>query len=715
MAKTTAYVTTNSLLAELRPHLERLARPWPARLAGLALLLAGLALGLTLTYRTAPDFTLDLGSKDAEPFIARFHDAERAADGNLTFRWTRAGSTILVPGFGRRDAVLTLNLAGTGRGAAPPPVVAVLAGGQEVARLTTTTAVQAHTIPIPAALIHGGDVIVDLHTDTFQPPNDSRRLGVLVDSASLTPAPGSSPAWPPWRLVLLAALAVTTTGLVGAATLTRPLPGLAPAVIVAAAIVYLSLTDRYTLALWLRDGVPPAVVAGLCALLGLAATAWRLGAGGQGPGVRGRGSGVGGQGTGTRDEGAEVSTSDAPTWSLLRRPPSRTPSPQPPAASPQPLTPAAAGWLWFILWAVAVTHLAGVAHPQFMSSDLTMNVHRLEDVAQGKWLLEMALPGQSALPAPYPPAYYAFLLPFLPVVDHDFGLKQNLVTFSSAGLMTLLAAIAFTVAARAAGVAAGLWAALLHGFAPAGFLLVSQGNFANIFGQWAAGLVLLLLATLPDWRRPGAGLAILAALVLAFLGHFGVFLSLLLTVPILAFVVQARPIDRPDQTAALLRLFALALFLAFLLYYRHYLGLIADNAQRILAGRGEGGEALGWNAGLLLEWRRTEQSLGLLGLPLAVIGAVGLWREGTRTGRLAAGWLAASAVFGVVGLVLGLSVRYHFFALLGLAVAGGWLLAWLGRRGLPGAMLAGLLALIWVGDGLTFWYSRILTYLHTGP
>ena len=108
--------------------------------------------------------------------------------------------------------------------------------------------------------------------------------------------------------------------------------------------------------------------------------------------------------------------------------------------------------------------------------------------------------GRSALPAPYPPAYYALLLPFMPFLDA--GARWPLVTHSSALLLTGLAAVAFVVAARAAGPAAGLWAATLHGFAPAGFLLVSQGNFANIFGQAAAGLLLLLLATLPDWRRP---------------------------------------------------------------------------------------------------------------------------------------------------------------------------------------------------------------------
>jgi hypothetical protein len=370
------------------------------------------------------------------------------------------------------------------------------------------------------------------------------------------------------------------------------------------------------------------------------------------------------------------------------------------------------GLLWLILWAVALANLLGVAHPQFRSSDLTMNVHKLEEISQGLWLQTMALPGRSALPAPYPPAYYAVLLPFMPFLDA--GARWPLVTHSSALLLTGLAEVAFVVAARAAGPAAGLWAAALHGFAPAGFLLVSQGNFANIFGQAAAGLLLLLLATLPDWRRPLAATGIVAAMMLAFLGHFGVFLSLLLAVPAMALFVATLPPAGRRRALTLLGLFAAALLLAFLIYYRHYVGLAVEVAGRIAAARAGGGGAdtLGWNAGLAPEWNRVVQSLGWLGLPLAAAGVVGLWRGRSEAGRLTLGWLAASALFALVGLGLGLSVRYQFFALLGLAVAGGWALAWLGRRGWPGVILAGALAAVWVVGGLTFWYGRVLTYLH---
>jgi hypothetical protein len=652
---------------------------WLLGLVGLGLLLLALTGGLAWSYRSAPPFALDLGTgDDAEPFIDGFHQPEETPGGELTFRWSRASATVLVPAFGRRDAVLTLRLAGAGRDDAPFPAVAVLAGGQEIAQLATTTAVQTYTAAVPASLMHGGDALIELRTTTFRPPNDNRALGVLVDAVQLE-AVGGAPALPPWRLLLAAGVAVIATAVVGAATTARPALALLLAAPIALAILAGSFLDRYTQALWLRDGAPLVAISALLALAGLAVTR-----------VVSRQSSVVSSGSPVGHDPAAATQHSA----LSTQHSSLT-----------------TGLLWLILWAVALANLLGVAHPQFESSDLTMNVHKLEEVSQGRWLQTMALPGRSALPAPYPPAYYALLLPFMPFLD--VADRWPLVTHSSALLLTGLAAIAFVVAARAAGPAAGLWAATLHGFAPAGFLLVSQGNFANIFGQAAAGLLLLLLATLPDWRRPLAAAGIVGAMLLAFLGHFGVFLSLLLAVPAMALFVATLPPDGRRRALTLLGLFAAALVIAALVYYRHYVGLAAEVAGRIASARAAGGaEALGWHAGLGPEWRRTLESLGWLALPLAAVGVVGLWRGRSEAGRLTLGWLAASALFGLVGLALGLSVRYQFFALLGLAIAGGWALAWLGRRGRLGVILAAALAAVWVVGGLLFWYSRVLTYLH---
>ena len=136
----------------------RLVGRWLLGLIGLGALLLALAGGLVWSYQSAPPFALDLGTDDdAEPFISGFHQPEATPGGELTFRWTRASATVLVPAFGRRDAVLTLRLAGAGRGDAPFPSVIVLAGGQEIAHLATTAAPQTYTVAVPAALMHGGD------------------------------------------------------------------------------------------------------------------------------------------------------------------------------------------------------------------------------------------------------------------------------------------------------------------------------------------------------------------------------------------------------------------------------------------------------------------------------------------------------------------------------------------------------------------------------
>lgn len=634
-----------------RPWLWIAHYPWLTGLVGLGCLVALLAVGLVWSYQTAPEFELDLGSKEARPFISGFHQPEIRRTDGLTYRWSTGNAQLQIVGFGRRDATLWLDLAAPGPDLAPPPTVTILAGGVELAQIATLPEVRRYSVPVPATLMPGGDVTIELKTTTFQPPRDNRRLGVLVDHARLEPAVGSPPAWPPWRLVGLMAIVAIMVMAVGSASLSQPLPALAAAGLVSLALLALSRIDRYTLALWVNEGTPLVVGSGLLALAGLGIT---------------------------RLVGGRVAT--------------------------------ATGLLWLILWTVALTHLLGVAHPHFSTSDLTFNVHRLEDVGRGRWLFTADLPGRSALPAPYPPAFYALLLPILPLVNHDAGLKELLITHSSALMMTTLAAIAFFVGRRIAGPTAGLWAALLHGLAPAGFLLVSQGNFANVFGQWAAGLVLLALVCWPDWRAPMALSTIVGLATLALLGHFGIFLTLLVAIPLLALAAMTLPPDGRRQGLVLLGLFAIALALAAGIYYRHYVGLVGEVAQRIITTRAAGETGLGWQAGPIDEWRRTSESLGLLGLPLAAGGLLGLWRSGTLAGRLVLGWLAAGATFAIVGITLGLSVRYQFFALLGLAVAAGWTLAWLGGRGWIGRLLTLLLAAGWITGGLAFWWLRIFWY-----
>ena len=639
----------------------------------LVVILGGMVAGLFWSYSSFPPFHLEVGSRAAESYIWGFHRGETAPYDAFTYRWTRKEAGITIPAIGQRDAEVILMMAGMGRGELPLPSVSVLANSVDVAHFQLNEALAPYEVIVPAALIPTGNLELELRTTTFRPPADSRALGIIVESVAVAPAPASQPGPPPTWLLWGAVSAVGAIALVAGALLARPLPALALAAGMSGGIVALSVTQRQTLGLWAADGPRLIIVSGLVVLVGFGLTRLWL----------------------ARRE-TVLATADATDQARHR--------------SPTPVT--VASLLWLILWAIALSHLLGVDHPMFRSSDLVMNVHRWEAVANGEWFFTMALPGRSAIPAPYPPALYALLLPLYQVVASDLALKSLAVTVFSAIQIAALAAGAFVVATRAAGPVAGLWAALLYGFAPAGYLLVSQGNFANIFGQAAAGLALAALVSFADWRRPVAALVIVLTLGLAVLGHFGVFLTLLGAAPLLAVAVATtRPHGR-RQAVVLMVLFALVLAVCYLAYYQHFVDLVGENTQRIVATTADDAEDLGWSAGFAVEWRRTELALGWLGLPVGLAGVVALARVPNPAARLTLGWLAACVGFAAVGLVLGLSVRYHFFALTGIAIAGGVALAWLWRRGRLGVMAAGLVGLAWVGSGLAFWYTRIMTYLH---
>jgi hypothetical protein len=252
--------------------------------------------------------------------------------------------------------------------------------------------------------------------------------------------------------------------------------------------------------------------------------------------------------------------------------------------------------------------------------------------------------------------------------------------------------------------------------------MVSAGNFANLFGQGLADAYLVaLVLTHGRWRAWPVAAGLTALLVAAFLGHFGVFLSLLVAVPLGAVALLAFGRDRAarGQALALLASFAVALVVAFALYYRFHAGLLLGYARDALGGQlsARGGAAPQppltqrlrdeWD-GFLLWW-------GWVALPLGLGGAVALWRS-RRSPQLALAlaWLATAVVFVLVELVAGLSVRYHLFALPPLAVAAGWLLweCWRRWRYYAGPALALALGAFWLWQGLALWADRVLHAYH---
>ena len=286
----------------------------------------------------------------------------------------------------------------------------------------------------------------------------------------------------------------------------------------------------------------------------------------------------------------------------------------------------ALGGAALIAGAMLLALLAGMRHPQFRSSDLTLNVHRLEFVQRGDWVFTLALPGPRALEAPYPPAFYAVMLPFAAIVRD----KALLVEVTAATAIAAGALVTFALARRVTGAdGAALWAAGAYAVAPITYAMASAGNFANLFGQGLAnGYLLALALTYGHWRRAGVAAGLTLALTLALLGHFGVFLSLLVALPLLVVVLLFSGRAARGQALALAGSVAVALAAAYALYYHFHtrllLGYLADALGGQTGARGGAVATLSlaqrlrgvWDAALLW-WGWPALPLMLAGLTLA--------------------------------------------------------------------------------------------------
>ncbi|HEX5502877.1 MAG TPA: hypothetical protein VFW96_09650 [Thermomicrobiales bacterium] len=630
-----------------------------------ALLLVA-ALATLFCWQARRPFALAVGAPNDDPYLSGFQAAEVAPGGALAYRWTTGRATIAIPGYGATAATLTLRLQGARPDGAPPPAVRVAVGNRPPVALQLTPELQDYQLAVPPAAFDGGDLRVTLDAPTFRPAGDRRDLGVLVAGVELRDA--GAPAGlvaPPWRALGTVLLLVLLAYAVPALALGAPVAGAAAGWAALVALAVFALRSRFELARYAPALCLVAAGVGVATLV----AAWALRAGGR-------------------------------RWGW--------------AASPRALGGAA-----LIAGVLLLALLVGMRHPQFRSSDLVLNVHRLEFVRHGDWVFTLALPGPRALEAPYPPAFYAAMLPFSYVV----GDGALLVEATAAAAIVAGALLTFALARRLTGAdGAALWAAGISAVVPITYAMVSAGNFANLFGQGLADAYLVaLILSYGRWRAWPVAAGLTALLVAAFLGHFGVFLSLLVAVPlgIVALLACGRDGAARGQAGALAASFAVALVAAFALYYRFHAALLLGYARDALGGRLDARGGAVAQPGLLSrlrgEWDGFLLWWGWVALPLGLGGAVSLWRA-RRSPQLALAlaWLATAVVFVLVELVAGLSVRYHLFVLPPLAVAAGWLLwlLWQRRRYYAGPALALALGAFWLWQGLVLWVDRVLHAYH---
>ena len=147
-----------------------------------------------IIYRAPFRAFFDIGSGPAP--ISRLHDAERNEE--ITFAYSQGRSTIWLPRVGGGTYKVCLRMSGPG-GSYPLPSTLTLAG-HEIS-IGAIGSMRTYCVLAPAD--DRGTLGMRITSQTYQPPRDSRRLGVLFDQLSvrsMTPAP------PP--LILIAALTI---------------------------------------------------------------------------------------------------------------------------------------------------------------------------------------------------------------------------------------------------------------------------------------------------------------------------------------------------------------------------------------------------------------------------------------------------------------------------------------------------------------------------
>lgn len=653
------------IVAELRGLIS------PTLWAGLAALLIGALIAPQLPLRYAIDVGYEEGVGSDLPFIQGFNTAER--DFNGSYRWTDDGATIWLPGVGRRPLELDLRFIPVGAEAmaAGPKTTDLYVDGRPLASLPVIAGGSTQRLLIPP--LASGALKITLHTATFSPPGDPRRLGTPLDAVAIKTIPGAAPAAPDWAAVLAwlgAALGgwMALRHAIGAGAAGRSVYGGGIALIILA--MFLDL---------------PRWAAGAGAALAAAALAYPLALG--------------------------LRASLPP---LARR-------------LGVPLEAHVAGWLVAFSAIAFAMRYGGRLYPDSMHGDIGFHINRFNDAI---WGLIFILSKNRGIDFPYPPGPYLLIAPFTLL-----GLSPGTLLQLGAALVDALSvAVVYAIASRIMSARAALLAAAIYIFTAATFMTTWWSFDTHIYSQFFHLLTIAALCWAAEAWQGGDSqqkvvwaLAVFVLLSLVFLGHFGFLINTTLLVSLLAAVTWlmswrgaawARAIRWPlSLTLGGAVLFAGAFF------YSAYIPLFLSQIQIASAGglsavaeRAPASRAVMWNTlwrvGLITHF-------GLFPIPLALIGVGVLARRGWPEPWLSRRQVVLALMLGslVVGLSFAVlpfitlatnSPRWLMFlawvialgsALVGEAI---WRRGWLGRIALlaMGAVVVANTAWIWLAPML---------------
>ena len=116
----------------------------------------------------------------------------REGDRDFSYRWTGPIGSAVIPNRGNESFDFAMAIDAPRPEGESQPQVVITVNGDETARFTAQPGIREYAFRFTPRDLKPNDFQLNIQSDTFSPPGDSRKLGVLVSSLELKPVAISS-------------------------------------------------------------------------------------------------------------------------------------------------------------------------------------------------------------------------------------------------------------------------------------------------------------------------------------------------------------------------------------------------------------------------------------------------------------------------------------------------------------------------------------------
>lgn len=635
-------------------------------------LLIGVAcLLFVLAYQVPTPYLIDVGARGDNPFVIAFNAPEKVQ--STPFRWSKGKSQVRMPGLGVGAAGrLTLKMRAY-RPYTVAPRVNLFINGRALATVRPDDTFREYSYVLTELHLQSSDLVLEIRSQTFSTENDSRNLGVMVDTVRLDPPETWHRVTPAWNQVAWLTLGIISIYLLLLALQANQITAFGVAFCVAAvaglciAFFRLWLTpiaEQLVINIWLAGGLAVAAYWLLRRVWG-------------------------------RDELRALGGSRAVRWLAL----------------------VLAFGIWFAY--------SGMVNPNFAAVDQIYRAHLMGELIQNRpraiafyFTNPQADAWGGSFVFPYPPTFDLLFAPLRAIAPADAQLVPLLNFIAAVLYASAVVPLYFLTLKIVPGDArAGLGAAVAWLIMPLSFLPLSDGAFPNLLGQWFALVFFASLAAhYPRLDEPRIFAALTILLLFTFLAYSPTLLFVLLLLGIL-LLVRGRLAHTAPEKKALRYLFVMlvcALLGAGALYYGPFVGaFVFGTIPSMWARLGQVG-AVGQSPFMNGGWVLPQELIAHFRV-LPVLAAIGaLWF--VRPLNSIARWLYGLAFvafipFGIAENWINLYNK-HMLSILPFVVIGTgivfsvlWRRGWIGR----GFVLATIGYLTYAG--MHVWFQRVYFYI----